>query len=888
MAKVSPAPAPIDISLASSNHERKHSIETPTHASTPKGSKKPLGWYEGREATAIRKIVRGRYCGAVMMISLFLALFLGELFAVLQIPTNTEQNIILTIVMVLFALELVLLIITDASYFKSFFFFMDLIGTVSMIFDVSYLYGEDATAPNMKEYMGAGSSDSSENVIIVRATRAAKLGARAGRLSRVLKILRFLLPLIGVAEDQPLKNGKKHVKEAKVIANRLTNVLSTRVAFMTILIVVIIPVFSIFLYPVFDDSMVSWTILLNENAQQLSVAKADVAAGKTSSADDLAEVQMMFDSELTRFANFYEGYNYGPFSACVGDWVDNSFSCSDTLSFKSTFVEPDRKASAWLMSYPNFQAGFTLEQSKRNESTLNICLLLFIILMMCAFGLVMSNSISTLALQPLERMLAAVRDKCGQIFKYTAELQEDNDEEYHSEQDQDIEQDSEFVLLEKAVAKLAGIVNLATTSKEPEITANMTEDDKMALSWMQGTQVPAMPRKSMMCSESEAAMIATAEPLDTSVDVTILFRKAVPDNVQRALLTDCWDSTAVEDFNAVPIAAYLVCCGETNAAWVRQNVKDQQMSKFVSICLSKYPPNPFHNFAHGLDCTFSVSRYMRDAQAHEFFTEQQMFWILVAGLGHDLGHPGVNNQYLIETAHELAVKYNDKAPLENMHCSTLFQIMSDPDANLFAQVSRDNFKEIRKGIIAAILHTDMAQHFAMVKELTILYEMNSDDFDALHPHEVVKSSHTNVQMALNAMLHTADVNNPMKPWDLAFKLAHKCVEEFFAQGDLEKAAAIPVGMLNDRDKVNIPQAQIGFVEFLIMPLAEQMVKIFPQLDGLAMNISKNVPQWADIWIAENAPPDEAKAKVQARCLKIAEKCQAVTRSARSITMSPIP
>ena len=39
------------------------------------------------------------------------------------------------------------------------------------------------------------------------------------------------------------------------------------------------------------------------------------------------------------------------------------------------------------------------------------------------------------------------------------------------------------------------------------------------------------------------------------------------------------------------------------------------------------------------------------------------------------------------------------------------------------------------------------------------------------------------------------------------RLAHLCVDEFFAQGDMEKEKGIPVQMLNDRDKVNcqIPQ-----------------------------------------------------------------------------------
>merc|ERR1711879_1136454 len=109
---------------------------------------------------------------------------------------------------------------------------------------------------------------------------------------------------------------------------------------------------------------------------------------------------------------------------------------------------------------------------------------------------------------------------------------------------------------------------------------------------------------------------------------------------------------------------------------------------------------------------------------------------------------------------------------------------------------------------------------------------NSEAFeDALvePTEEVVTVLKSSMQLAINALLHGADVNNPFKPWDLAKRLAYLCVDEFFAQGDLEKSAGIPVGFLNDKDKVNIPFAQIGFVEFVIAPMVEAMCKIFPQM-----------------------------------------------------------
>ncbi len=53
----------------------------------------------------------------------------------------------------------------------------------------------------------------------------------------------------------------------------------------------------------------------------------------------------------------------------------------------------------------------------------------------------------------------------------------------------------------------------------------------------------------------------------------------------------------------------------------------------------------------------------------------QRFAILVAALAHDIGHPGVNNHFLVTTEHPLARTYNDRAVLENMHAATLVHIL---------------------------------------------------------------------------------------------------------------------------------------------------------------------------------------------------------------------
>lgn len=48
---------------------------------------------------------------------------------------------------------------------------------------------------------------------------------------------------------------------------------------------------------------------------------------------------------------------------------------------------------------------------------------------------------------------------------------------------------------------------------------------------------------------------------------------------------------------------------------------------------------------------------------------------LLSAISHDLGHPGVNNPFLINTLDKLAIRYNDKSILENMHVAKAYQII---------------------------------------------------------------------------------------------------------------------------------------------------------------------------------------------------------------------
>merc|ERR1719162_162633 len=88
----------------------------------------------------------------------------------------------------------------------------------------------------------------------------------------------------------------------------------------------------------------------------------------------------------------------------------------------------------------------------------------------------------------------------------------------------------------------------------------------------------------------------------------------------------------------------------------------------------------YHNFAHAFD-TLQATFLLLDSWAlFGVLPPQDVLALLFAALGHDIEHPGYTNAYLINTSHNLAIRYNDLSVLESHHASTACSILCTGDA----------------------------------------------------------------------------------------------------------------------------------------------------------------------------------------------------------------
>jgi hypothetical protein len=219
-----------------------------------------------------------------------------------------------------------------------------------------------------------------------------------------------------------------------------------------------------------------------------------------------------------------------------------------------------------------------------------------------------------------------------------------------------------------------------------------------------------------------------------------------------------------------------------------------------------------------------------------------IYSILLAAAAHDVGHPGTNNMYQVNAQTNLAIVYNDKSPLENMHASKSSQIIKQ--LGLLDNFSSEQQTHARSRMILAILATDMSHHF---NEVSYMEEFISQfEVDGLNWYDYVNTEEnsTAIQNVLNYMIHLADISNPTKTKSLAVYWAECALSEFFAQGDLEKVENLPVSPLCDREKTNLASSQRDFIRFVVLPSYEVLGRILPGVaDEVLPRIKENLGYW---------------------------------------------
>jgi len=76
--------------------------------------------------------------------------------------------------------------------------------------------------------------------------------------------------------------------------------------------------------------------------------------------------------------------------------------------------------------------------------------------------------------------------------------------------------------------------------------------------------------------------------------------------------------------------------------------------------------------------------------------------------------------------------------------------------------------------------------------------------------------------------------------------ARRLEAEFFAQGDKEKSLALPTSFLMDREKPGVSTSQIGFFDFVVLPLFRALARGAPAASDVLLSVTANYQHWRDL------------------------------------------
>jgi 3',5'-cyclic-nucleotide phosphodiesterase len=215
----------------------------------------------------------------------------------------------------------------------------------------------------------------------------------------------------------------------------------------------------------------------------------------------------------------------------------------------------------------------------------------------------------------------------------------------------------------------------------------------------------------------------------------------------------------------------------------------------------------------------------------------ELFTLVTAAICHDTGHQGFNNIYNVKAETPLGILFKDQSVMEMHHITQAIPVINMEKVSLFHTFDQTELKKVWTLFIKIILSTDMARHFELVKKAQAA--VDEESFDMANEEYRL--------LGLQLIMKVGDISNVSRPFELADRWCDILNVEFFHQGDMEKQSGIGLtSPLNDRETSNKPKSQIGFYNFICLPLYTVVAKLYTPLQVQVDQVKANLERWKAI------------------------------------------
>ncbi|XP_069078604.1 3',5'-cyclic-AMP phosphodiesterase 4D isoform X4 [Pleurodeles waltl] len=258
----------------------------------------------------------------------------------------------------------------------------------------------------------------------------------------------------------------------------------------------------------------------------------------------------------------------------------------------------------------------------------------------------------------------------------------------------------------------------------------------------------------------------------------------------------------------------------------------------------------YHNNIHAADVAQSTHVLLSTPALEAVFTDLEILAAIFASAIHDVDHPGVSNQFLINTNSELALMYNDSSVLENHHLAVGFKLLQEENCDIFQNLTKKQRQSLRKMVIDIVLATDMSKHMNLLADLKTMVETKKVTSSGV----LLLDNYSDRIQVLQNMVHCADLSNPTKPLQLYRQWTDRIMEEFFRQGDRERERGMEISPMCDKHNASVEKSQVGFIDYIVHPLWETWADlVHPDAQDILDTLEDN-REWYQSTIPQSPSP----------------------------------
>jgi len=296
------------------------------------------------------------------------------------------------------------------------------------------------------------------------------------------------------------------------------------------------------------------------------------------------------------------------------------------------------------------------------------------------------------------------------------------------------------------------------------------------------------------------------------------------------------------------------------------SVVKSELKDYVTIVANMYINNPFHNFAHASYVVMAVSKYMNrivsasevdlgnDGNRERSSTHETLhdhtygivsdpltrFACVFSALIHDIDHPGVPNNQLIQENFGLALVYKKRSVAEQNSFDMAWDLLGeDKFARLRSAICQNavEFRRFRQIVVNSVMATDLGD-----KESKALRNGRwSKAFageDLVQDENLTISTNRKATIVIEHLIQAADIAHTCQHWGLYRKWNERLFQECYK--------AFRDGRAEQNPADGWYGGEIGFYEFYIIPLAKKLrdCGVFGPTSDENLNYAKsNKAQW---------------------------------------------